>query len=266
MILNLPVFKTDNFLAEDDARVSYGFFGRQGGVSTGVYTSLNCGLGSGDDPAAVEENRQRVAQAVGAEDVLSLYQVHGADCARVDQAWDNTDRPEADAFVTDRVGIALGIVTADCAPVLFYADGASGPVIGAAHAGWRGALGGVLGATVEAMRGYDGVADIRAVIGPCIAKASYEVSLEFVKPFLEVSDEYERFFSSAASADKLLFDLAGFCAARLAEAGVGHVSIMDLDTYARDADFFSYRRATHLGEPDYARQLSVITIRPDRAE
>lgn len=256
----MQVFREPRFLAVDHARVSYGFFGRKGGVSAGVYASLNCGLGSGDDGAAVADNRRRVAAAVGAEDVLSLYQVHGAECVRVDAAWDNGDRPEGDAFVTDVKGVALGIVTADCAPVLFYADGARGPVVGAAHAGWRGALDGVLGTTVEAMRGYEGVDSVRAVVGPCIAKASYEVSLDFVQPFLDVDDAYDRFFSSAAAEGKLLFDLGGFCAARLAEAGVSNVSIMDLDTYARRDEFFSYRRATHAGEADYARQLSVISI------
>ncbi len=242
--------------------VSAGFFGRQGGVSSGVYSLLNCGIGSGDEVLAVTENRARVAAEIGVSDVVSLYQVHGAECLRVLGPWSNdATRPKADAFVTDQRGIGLGILTADCAPVLFYAESASGGVIGAAHAGWRGALGGVLGATVEAMRGYGDVGDVRAVVGPCIGKNSYEVSMGFVEPFLEESVEYEQFFFSAASADKLLFDLSGFCAARLAEAGVKDVQLLDVDTFANEGDYFSYRRTTHAGEADYGRQLSVIALK-----
>lgn len=255
MISNQQVFN------EHD-HVSAAFFGRQGGVSEGIYASLNCGLGSGDDPAAVAENRARVAAELGVGDVLSLYQVHGADCLRVDAGWANDEaRPKADAFVTDQRGVGLGILTADCAPVLFYADSSSGGVVGAAHAGWRGALGGVLSATVEAMRGYDGVSDIHAVVGPCIAQASYEVSMDFVAPFIDASPTYEHFFAAAPQDGKLLFDLSGFCAARLAEAGVRHVSLADIDTYKNAEAYFSYRRATHVGEADYGRQLSVIALR-----
>ncbi|MCB1532541.1 MAG: peptidoglycan editing factor PgeF [Alphaproteobacteria bacterium] len=244
------------------ARVSHGFFGRQGGVSEGIYESLNCGQGSGDDPAHVEENRARVAAklGVGRARLLSLYQIHSDVCLRVTEGWE--ERPEADAHVTDRPGLALSILTADCAPVLFYGEKDDGaPVIGAAHAGWRGAFGGVLESTVGAMKDLGAKpASIRAAIGPCIAKASYEVDDGFVQRFIETDEANEHFFGAAARAGHAMFDLAGYAAARLARAGVKNVSILDLDTCADEAAFFSYRRKTHRNEPDYGRQISAIVI------
>ena len=258
----VQVFRSNGFI--DDSSVRYGFFGRQGGASEGVYHSLNCGLGSDDDPALVRDNRGRVAGELGLAteaDLFGVYQVHGDVCARVDTDFEG--RPEADALVTDRAGAGVSVVTADCAPVLFYARKADGaPVVAAAHAGWRGALGGVLEATVEAMCGYDGVeADaIAACVGPAIARGSYEVSLDFAKPFLIAAERYEVFFSPGAAENKLQFDLPGFCALRLAEAGLKQVSVMDMDTYAREDDFFSYRRGTHRSTTEYGRQISAIAI------
>jgi YfiH family protein len=245
--------------------VFHGFFTRHGGVSKGIYASLNCGVGSNDDPASVQQNRNIVAQAAGCspENLLTLYQVHGDACLTVAAPWPGDQRPQADAFVTDRPGLALGILTADCAPVLFHGAKPDGtPVIGAAHAGWKGALCGALESAVRGMvdLGAD-ISGISACIGPCIGKRSYEVSDEFMKNFLTQDAEHESFFQSARKAGHALFDLAGFCAARLQAAGVGQVLIMDRDTYREEDDFFSYRRKTHKQEPDYARQISVIMIK-----
>lgn len=261
----VQVFRSNAFLAADDEAIAYGFFGRGGGVSGGSYDSLNCGIGSSDDLARVMENRGRVAESLGLKRsaLPPLYQVHGDVCLRVDEPWAADHRPEADAFVTDRAGVGLGVLTADCAPVLFYADGVNGPVIGAAHAGWRGAIGGVLQSVIRMMCSYEGVeaSGIRACVGPCIGRASYEVSLDFAEPFMEQDDACEAFFSAAPQEGKLLFDLPGYCAFVLAEAGVKAVSILDEDTYTQDDAFFSYRRASHRCEGDCGRQISVIAIR-----
>ena len=254
--------RMERFLdAQDD--VFHGFFGREGGISREIYSSLNCGAGSDDDPAHIVQNKARVAAeaGVGADNLLTLYQTHSDQCLVVDGLWDG-ERQQADAMVTKTRGVALGILTADCAPVLFYGQARDGvPVIGAAHAGWSGALGGVLGSTVEAM-GSLGVeaADIRACIGPCITKASYEVREEFAAPFMAEDDHNERFFGSARNEGHLMFDLAGYCAFKLWKVGVLHVSIQGTDTYANEAQFFSYRRATHRRENDYGRQISVICL------
>lgn len=262
-----PVFQEDTFIKAAETGVFHGFFGRAGGMSGGVYDSLNCGLGSDDAPENVAENRARVARVCGVapDHMLSLYQVHGKECLYVDKAWalDET-RPQADAFVTDQPGFGLGILSADCAPVLFYgakADGA--PVIGAAHAGWKGALGGVLEETAGAMEKLGAVRDsLRACVGPCIGRASYEVGADFIEPFLEENDESVRFIRPAGKAGHAMFDLPGYAAWRLFRAGVRRIAIMDRDTYVQEAAFFSYRRATHRGEKDYARQISVIAIQP----
>lgn len=241
--------------------ITHGFFGRRGGFSAGIYESLNCGVGSQDNPEAVHKNRALIAQALGVpeEQLLSLYQIHSDICINPNAPY--PERPQADAHVTDKPGLALGVLTADCAPVLFYGEKADGsPVIGAAHAGWGGALKGVLENTVRGMKDLGAVA-IEAAIGPCIGKASYEVTEAFAEPFLNEDETAEKFFSAARKEGHLMFDLAGYCAFRLARAGLKDVSLLDKDTYAHEADYFSFRRATHRNDPDYGRQLSVIVIK-----
>ena len=237
----------------------HGFLGRAGGVSTGACASLNTGLGSGDEPAAVAENRRRAAAAVlpGAA-LVGVYQVHGAAVATVRESWADDDRPQADALVTDRPGILLGILTADCAPVLL-ADARAG-VVGAAHAGWKGALAGVTDACVAAMEalGADRTR-IAAAIGPCIARASYEVDDAFRRRF-EADDAINERFFTGGNAGHHFFDLEAYVAARLAVAGVTRVAALGLDTYADETRFFSFRRATHRGEPTYGRQISLIGL------
>ena len=237
--------------------VAHGFLGRRGGVSTGIVAGLNVGLGSGDDPAAIAENRARACAAVlpGAA-LVTCYQIHSNDVVTVAQAPD--DRPPGDALVTDRPGFALGILTADCAPVLF-ADTTAG-VVGAAHAGWKGALAGVTDATTAAMEalGADR-ARIVAAIGPCIARASYEVDDAFLIRFARADPENDRFFAPARDGHHR-FDLEAYVAHRLAAAGIRRVDALGLDTYADEARFYSFRRATHRGEPDYGRQIALIGI------
>lgn len=241
------------------ADVPHGFLGRGGGVSTGVLAGLNVGLGSLDDRAAIAENRRRAVEAVlpGAT-LVTLHQVHSADAIAVSAAYPDDARPHADALVTDRPGLALGILTADCAPVLL-ADVASG-VVGAAHAGWKGALHGVTDSVVAAMEALGAHRNrIAAAIGPCIARASYEVDDAFLRRFAEADPENERFFM-AGRAGHQQFDLEAYVGSRLAAAGIGTVELMGRDTYANEADHFSYRRATHRKEPDYGRQISLIGI------
>ncbi len=238
------------------AGARHGFFTRRGGASSGVFAGLNCGPGSSDQREAVATNRSRVAEAMAVprERLLSLHQVHGAEVVVATAAgW--TERPRADAAVTATPGVAVSVLTADCAPVLF-ADAEAG-VVGAAHAGWRGALAGVLEATVSAMAGLGARPDrIRAVIGPTISQSNYEVGPEFFEAFQAEEAGYERFFSGAAG-DRMLFDLPGFALARLRGLGIeadwtGHCTYADADR------FFSYRRATHRGEPDYGRLIAAI--------
>jgi hypothetical protein len=236
--------------------VAHGFLGRRGGVSSGVVAGLNVGLGAGDDGAAVSENRQRAAGAVlpGAA-LVTPYQVHSADAVIVREPWSLADRPRADGVVTDRPGLLLGIVTADCAPVLL-ADKEAG-VIGAAHAGWRGALDGVIAATVAAMAQLGAVpARISAAIGPCIAQASYEVDDGFRENFGHEADE----FFSPGKPGHHQFDLEGYVAVRLAKCGVGRIERLGLDTYTNDTRFYSYRRSTHRAEGTYGRQISLIGL------
>jgi YfiH family protein len=236
--------------------VPHGFLGRHGGVSRGVVAGLNVGRGAGDDTDAVEENRRRAVAAVlpGAA-LATVYQVHSPDAVTVERAWPLEDRPRADAMATDRPGVLLGVVTADCAPVLL-ADVEAG-VVGAAHAGWRGAHGGVLEAVVGEMAGLGAERGrIVAAIGPAIAQPSYEVDQAFRDRF-NAGDEA---FFAPGRAGHWQFDLAGYAAARLAGAGVGTVERLGLDTYAEPERFFSYRRATHRGEPAYGRQISLIGL------
>jgi polyphenol oxidase len=239
--------------------IRHGFLGRRGGVSQGDLADLNVGYGSNDDRAAIEENRRRAIGAVAPHAALTtVHQVHSADVVYVEHAWPQAERPHADAMVTDRPGLLLGILTADCAPVLF-ADPEAG-VIGAAHAGWRGAISGVTDATVEAMERLGGRRDrIRAAVGPCIAQPSYEVDEAFQRRFLDADASNGGFFV-AGPAGKPHFDLPGYVERRLRSAGMGHVEALNLDTYSDPDRFYSYRRATHRGELDYGRQLSAIAL------
>jgi YfiH family protein len=241
--------------------VRHGFFTRAGGVSEGPFASLNCSLSGADSRDSVLENRARVARALGATpDVLvGLTQVHGIAVARVEAPWVPGAGPRADAAVTDRPGIALGIVTADCAPVLF-ADGAAG-VIGAAHAGWRGAVAGVLEATVAAMAELGARAERMVVaVGPCIGQASYEVAVDLRDTVLAANAEDARFFASGTRPERWQFDLAGYCAARLRATGVGAVEVLGVDTLATETKFFSHRRRTLAGGGSIGHQMSAIVL------
>lgn len=238
--------------------IAHGFFGRMGGVSTGIYASLNCGLGSDDDPAHVAENRACVRQALGAGALNTLYQIHSPNVVTVTEGW--KQGPHADGMVTATAGIALGILTADCAPVLF-AD-AQARVIGAAHAGWKGAFSGVLEATLAAMEARGAQrAQIAAAIGPCISQANYEVGPEFRARFVASDSRNSRFFVPSDRADHHRFDLEAYVSERLSAAGVDKIERLSACTYARDADFFSFRRTTYRGEKDYGREISAIVLR-----
>ncbi|MEO6432727.1 MAG: peptidoglycan editing factor PgeF [Sphingomicrobium sp.] len=237
----------------------HGFLGRRGGVSVGELAGLNVGYGSKDEIALVEANRARAVAAIAPGAALvTVHQIHSADVVRATEPWLQAERPHADAIVTATPGLMLGIVTADCAPVLL-ADRAAG-VIGAAHAGWRGAQGGVTDATIAAMEGLGARrADIVAVVGPCIAQASYEVDAAFRDRFLADDSACARFFAEGP-AGKPHFDLTAFVVDRLDRAGVGAAQALGLDTYADEGAFYSFRRATHRSEADYGRQLSAIAL------
>jgi YfiH family protein len=239
--------------------VRHGFLGRRGGVSTGICAGLNVGLGSGDDLEAVRANRRLAVEAVAPGAALvTLHQVHSADALHVTASFPDDARPHADAMVADRPGLALGILTADCAPVLF-ADRESG-VIAAAHAGWKGALGGVVEATVAEMERRGAARSrIAAAVGPCIARKSYEVDEAFRRRFAAADLESERFFA-AGREGRHQFDLEGFVLSRLAAAGLARVEALGLDTYSDPDRFYSYRRSTHSGEPTYGRQISLIAL------
>ena len=239
--------------------VSHGFLGRRGGVSGGVHHGLNVGIGSDDDATAVAGNRVRATNAVlpGAR-LVTPYQVHSAECVTVLAPFEDRLRPRADALVTSRPGLALGILTADCAPVLL-ADTQAG-VVGAAHAGWKGALAGVTDSTILAMEALGARRDrIAAAIGPCIARASYEVDDAFAERFEQADPENERFFAPGRDGHRQ-FDLEAYVAHRLAAAGVTRVEALGLDTYTDSDRFFSYRRATHRDESSYGRQITIIGV------
>ena len=241
--------------------VRHAFFGRRGGVSGGLFASLNCGFGSGDEAARVAENRSRALGQleIEGERLVTAYQTHSRDIAVVERPWAREDAPKVDAMVTKAPGLVLGILTADCAPVLL-ADSEAG-VIGAAHAGWRGALDGVLEAVVAAMAELGARREaIVAGIGPAIEQRSYEVGPEFPAPFLEQDPGNADFFRPAQRAGHFLFDLKGYAARRLGVARVGSVRMLPCDTCAEEARFFSYRRACQRGEPDYGRDLSAIYL------
>jgi len=261
--------------------IAHGFFGREGGISTGLYESLNCGPGSSDDPKAVAENRRQVAAALMPQDarLVSLSQVHSAivhtlpawgapspprkDAARLAPPREGAARLEGDAMVTATPGLALGILTADCAPVLLADPKAR--VIGAAHAGWKGALGkdghGVLEATLDAMEKLGALRDrIHAVIGPCISQSNYEVGWDFRDRFLELGLKHRRFFVPSGKEGHYRFDLPGYAAHRLTQAGTGSVVSLGVCTYPPENGFFSFRRTTHARESDYGRQISAIVL------
>jgi YfiH family protein len=239
--------------------IAHGFFGRTGGVSKGIFASLNCGPGSGDVRADVIENRRRAAEALSpGANLLTLYQIHSGDAVAVTEPWNIGEGPQADAMVTNVPDVALGILTADCAPVLF-ADAEAG-VIGAAHAGWKGALFGVTDSAIAAMERLGARRDrIAACIGPCISQANYEVGAEFRERF-DAASGNARWFVPSDRAEHFRFDLEGYVAARLGAASLAHLERLPACTYARENDFFSFRRATHRGETDYGRQVSAIVL------
>jgi len=240
--------------------IRHAFFTREGGVSGGIYASLNGGQGSEDAPDRVNENRVRMSAALGVapERLITAYQVHSAEVVVAERPWTRAERPQADGIVTQVPGLAVGVSTADCGPVLL-ADPAA-RVVGAAHAGWRGAFSGIVEATVAAMERLGAErARIAAAIGPMIRQPSYEVGPELLARFHAADPDNERFFAPAPRPEHAMFDLAGYVAARLARAGIGHVEDLGLCTYA-DARFFSYRRATHRAEPDYGRHVNAIAL------
>jgi polyphenol oxidase len=241
-------------------RVAHGFFGRTGGVSKGIFASLNCGPGSGDVRTDVIENRRRVAEVLSpGTNLLTLYQIHSAEAVEVETPWNTGEGPQADAMVTNVPSLALGILTADCAPVLF-ADAEAG-VIGAAHAGWKGALFGVTDSAIAAMERLGARRNrIAACIGPCISQANYEVGAEFRERFVDAAPSNARRFVASDRADHFRFDLEGYVAARLEAASLARMERVTACTYAREDDFFSFRRATHRGEKDYGRQVSAIVL------
>lgn len=242
------------------AGIHHAFFTREGGVSTGVYASLNAGVGSDDDPRKVAENRARMAAALGvsADRFLTAYQIHSPTVVVADGPWPAEARPRADAIVTRTENLAIGVSTADCGPVLF-ADAAA-RVIGAAHTGWRGALAGVVAETVAAMERLGAAREnIVAALGPMIRQPNYEVGDDLVARFREADADYARFFS-AGRPGHAQFDLAGFIVARLARENIGRVDDLGLCTYADPQRFFSYRRMTHLHEADYGRHVNAIML------
>jgi polyphenol oxidase len=244
-------------------RIRHGFFTREGGVSDGLFASLNCGFGSGDDAARVAANRARVTErlAVAADHLVTCYQTHSADAVVVETPWRREAAPRADGMVTTVPGLALGVLAADCAPVLL-ADAQAG-VIGACHAGWRGALTGIVDSTIEEMQRQGARPErIAAVVGPCIGKLSYEVGPEFPAPFLAADPADADLFKPAPRPDHFLFDLAGYVLRRLGRLGVGKAAATGGDTAAEVPRFFSYRRACLRGERDYGRLISAITLMP----
>ncbi|HEV7334818.1 MAG TPA: peptidoglycan editing factor PgeF [Bosea sp. (in: a-proteobacteria)] len=240
--------------------IQHAFFTREGGISTGIYASLNGGVGSQDDQAHVAENRARMAAHLGVErdKLVSVYQVHSPDVAVVTGPWPG-ERPKADAMVTIAHGVALGVSSADCGPILF-ADSEAG-VIGAAHSGWKGAFGGVVGATVTAMEKLGARRErIVAVLGPTISAAAYEVGPEFIERFKAENATYSRFFHASERPAHAMFDLPAFIAHRAQEAGIGRFVDLALCTYGDESRFYSYRRTTHRQEADYGRLISAIAL------
>lgn len=237
--------------------ITHGFFTRNGGVSKGIFSSLNAGLGSGDDRNSVKENRSRICNFLDVDAIASPYQVHSADCIVTEKPW-NDERPEADALVTTTPGLAIGIVTADCGPVLFADPKAR--VIGAAHAGWQGALNGVLQNTISQMEAAGAKREnITAILGPTISQKNYEVGPEFHNRFLAQITDNAKYFIPSKTAHHFMFDLQAYIADQLNQAGVSG-SALSTCTYGEEENYFSYRRTTHRKEADYGRQLSAIVL------
>lgn len=251
------------YFTADNIKVDHGFFTRQGGVSDGLYDSLNCGVGSDDDADHVRQNLEAVKAEISAERLLTLYQVHGSSCVAVTH--DNFapwSRPKADAMITDVPNVALGVLTADCTPVLFHGKNEKGEVVAAAHAGWKGAVGGVLKSVIERFETYNiRPRDVSAAIGPCIGPNSYEVSEIFAAPFVAQDANNIQFFVDAPRVGHLMFNMPAYVKARLHALGVHDVTDQNLDTYSNEDLFFSYRRKTHREEFDYGRQISAIVIK-----
>jgi polyphenol oxidase len=242
-------------------KIAHGFFGRQGGYSKGIFASLNCGLGSGDDRAIVVRNREVVAKALGGTEpqIVTTYQVHSADAIVVTKPWKHDERPKVDGMVTNVSGLILGTLTADCGPVLF-ADRRAG-VIGCAHAGWKGALTGITDATVVKMEELGAKRDnIVAVLGPTISKTVYEVGPEFFQRFLDASQRNKIYFTESVRREHHMFDLPAYLTDRMKAFGIGMVIDSAFCTYTREEEYFSYRRATHAKEHDYGRQIAAITL------
>ncbi len=238
--------------------VVHGFFGRAGGVSDGMFASLNTGLGSSDDPLRVAENRRRCREALGAAHLLTLYQIHSSDAVIVTEPWEGAG-PRADGMATRMRGVALGVLAADCMPFLFVDPEAA--IIGAAHAGWRGALAGVLGGTIAAMVRLGARPHrIRAALGPCLRQSNFEVGLDVVEAFAAKHPDTEQFFASGVSAEKRQFDLAGFGRADLLRAGVEGLVDLGVCTLGEKSAYFSYRASRRANEPDYGRNLSAIVL------
>jgi len=242
--------------------IRHGFFTRDGGVSEGIYASLNGGVGSKDDAQSVSENRARMARAldVAPDRFIGCYQIHSPEVVTADRPWTHADRPKADAIVTKVADLAIGVSTADCGPLLFVDDRAR--VIGAAHAGWRGAFTGVIEATLTAMEklGADR-SQITVALGPLIRQQNYEVGQSFVDEFLRSDESHARFFKPASRDGHAMFDLPAFVAERVRQAGVGAFEDLQLCTYADEQRFYSYRRSVHRAEPDYGRHINAIVLK-----
>ncbi|TAH34763.1 MAG: peptidoglycan editing factor PgeF [Alphaproteobacteria bacterium] len=258
-------YLTDTHLRSFSAQLAHGFFTRNGGVSTGIYQSLNCGLGTQDKPEAVAENRSRILNAfgTGGGKLLTLYQIHSNQCLTVTNmgktpVW---DQAKMDAIVTNVPNLTIGVLTADCTPILFYDPHAR--IVGAAHAGWRGAVNGILESTIHAMENLGSKrSDIIASVGPCIGQDSYQVGAEYYKNFLDHSELNEIYFKPDPKPDHYRFDLAGYVLGRLLNLRLGQIGHVQGDTCKDQATFFSHRRATLNKEPDYARQISAIALKP----
>lgn len=239
--------------------IRHAFFTREGGVSQGIYASLNGGIGSSDDFAKVQENRRRMATTLGADHLITCYQIHSADVVVAGKAWSREDAARADGIVTKMKGLAVGASAADCGPLLF-AD-AEARIVAAAHAGWKGALGGITDSTIAKMEELGASRkNIVAAIGPLIRQKSYEVGPEFVARFEAANPAYAQFFQASDRPNHARFDLAGLIRLRLEKAGIGRIDDLGLDTYSDEKRFFSYRRTTHRSEPDYGRQIAAIAL------
>lgn len=250
--------------ALDVPGITHGFFTREGGFSSGIFAALNCGLGSGDDKDTVRQNRGLVAQAmgIGPECLLTAYQVHSADAMVVSGPWATEERPRVDALVTNQPGLAVGVLTADCGPLLF-AD-MEARVVAAAHAGWKGALSGITARTLEAMEGLGATRrNVTAIIGPMISKAAYEVGPEFPDRFTDAAPANARYFTASTRPGHSMFDLPAYLEDRLRDEGAGAVVNLSLCTFSDERRFFSYRRTTHRGEKDYGRLISAIALDKD---